>query len=212
MATLIRRTGAVLLSLTLLIGATAAVAQNPPPPNPIPMVVIRTSHGDIGLGLNIYQAPVTVCNFLRYVEAGHYVGGRFFRTVVARTNDNPNPIDVIQAATPAGSDDAGFGPIPLERTRDTGLTHRVGTISMARDAADSATSSFFIVVDDAPALDFGGARNPDGQGFAAFGFVAGGMAVVRAIQALPATDEVIDTPVMILKVELTTPFPNLCRP
>lgn len=211
MATLIRRTGAVLLSLTLLIGVPAAVAQTPPPPNPIPMVVIRTSHGDIGLGLNIYQAPVTVCNFLRYVEAGHYVGGRFFRTVVARTNDNPNPIDVIQAATPAGSDDAGFGPIPLERTRDTGLTHRVGTISMARDAPDSATSSFFIVADDAPALDFGGARNPDGQGFAAFGFVAGGMAVVRAIQALPATDEVIDTPVMILDVELTTPFPNLCR-
>ena len=211
MATLIRRTGAVLLSLTLLISATAAVAQTPPPPNPIPMVVIRTSHGDIGLGLNIYQAPVTVCNFLRYVEAGHYVGGRFFRTVVARTNDNPNPIDIIQAATPAGSDDAGFGPIPLERTRDTGLTHRGGTISMARDAPDSATSSFFIVVDDAPALDFGGARNPDGQGFAAFGFVTGGMAVVRAIQALPATNEVIDSPVMILDVELATPFPNLCR-
>jgi peptidyl-prolyl cis-trans isomerase A (cyclophilin A) len=211
MVTLIRRTIAVFLSITLLVGATAAGAQTPPPPNPIPMVVIRTSQGDIGLGLNIYKAPATVCNFLRYVEAGRYVGGQFFRTVVARTDDNPNPIAVIQAATPAGSDDAGFGPIPLERTRDTGLTHRAGTISMARDAPDTATSSFFIVVDDAPALDFGGARNPDGQGFAAFGFVAGGMPVVRAIQALPATDEAIDEPVLILGTELTTPFPNRCR-
>ncbi|MES2835624.1 MAG: peptidylprolyl isomerase [Pseudomonadota bacterium] len=211
MAKMIRRTRAALLSLTLMTGATAATAQTPPPPNPIPNVVIRTDHGDIWLGLNIDKAPITVCNFLRYVEAGSYVGGSFFRTVVAETNDNPNPIDVIQAATPAGSDDAGFGPIPLERTRDTGLSHRAGVISMARDGPDSATSSFFIVVEDAPALDFGGGRNPDGQGFAAFGGVSGGMDVVRAIQALPATDEAIDTPVKILEVRLNTEFPNECR-
>lgn len=213
MAKMIRRTGAALLSLTLMTGATACLAQTlpPPPPRPIPLLTIRTDHGDIGLGLNIHAAPVTVCNFLRYVEAGSYAGGSFFRTVVAETNDNPNPIDVIQAATPAGSDDAGFGPIALERTRDTGLSHRAGVISMARDGPDTATSSFFIVVEDAPTLDFGGGRNPDGQGFAAFGFVTGGMDVVRAIQALPATDEAIDTPVKILEVRLNTVFPRECR-
>ena len=212
MVKMIRRAVVGLLSLTLVSGATAAMAQTPPPPNPIPNVVIRTDQGDIWLGLNIYQAPATVCNFLRYVEAGSYVGGAFFRTVVAETNDNPNPIDVIQAATPAGSDDAGFGPIALERTRDTGLSHRAGTISMARDGPDSATSSFFIVVEDTPALDFGGGRNPDGQGFAAFGGVVGGMDVVGAIQALPATEEAIDAPVKILEVRLNTEFPRDCRP
>lgn len=211
MVKMIRRTCGALLSLTLMGAAGAAVAQTTPPPDPIPNVVIRTDHGDIWLGLNIHQAPVTVCNFLRYVQAGSYAGGSFFRTVVAETNDNPNPIDVIQAATPAGSDDAGFGPIPLERTRDTGLSHRAGVISMARDGPDSATSSFFIVVEDTPSLDFGGGRNPDGQGFAAFGDVSGGMDVVRAIQAMPATDEAIDTPVKILEVRLNTEFPRECR-
>jgi peptidyl-prolyl cis-trans isomerase A (cyclophilin A) len=211
MAKRIRRAMMGVLSLTLLGSATAAMTQTPPP-GPTPIVVIRTDRGDIQLGLNIHQAPATVCNFLRYVEAGHYVGGSFFRTVVADTNDNPNPIDVIQAATPAGSDDAGFGPIGLERTRDTGLSHRAGTISMARNGPDSATSSFFIVVSDAPALDFGGARNPDGQGFAAFGYVTGGMDVVRVIQASPATNEAIDTPVKILSVELDTRLPTECRP
>ena len=210
MVKMIRRAMTALLSLTFATGATTTLAQTPPP-DPIPNVVIRTDRGDIWLGLNIHQAPVTVCNFLGYVEAGSYAGGAFFRTVVAETNDNPNPIDVIQAATPAGSDDAGFGPIALERTRDTGLSHRAGTISMARDGPDSATSSFFIVVKDAPALDFGGGRNPDGQGFAAFGQVVGGMEVVRAIQVLPATDEAIDAPVKILEVRLNTDFPRECR-
>lgn len=182
-----------------------------PPPNPVPLVVIRTDRGDIAVGLRIHEAPGTVCNFLRYVEAGAYDGGSFFRTVVAETNDNPNPIDVIQAATPRGSDNPGFGPIPLERTRDTDLKHLAGTISMARDGPDTATSSFFIVVKDAPALDYGGLRNPDGQGFAAFGGVAGGMDVVRAIQALPAEGEQIDGPVKIISVKLLTEFPGQCR-
>lgn len=211
MAKMVRPGMTALWVLALTIGASAALAQMPPPPNLIPNVVIHTDHGDILLGLDIYQAPITVCNFLRYVEAGSYTDGSFFRTVVSATNDNPNPIDVIQAATPAGSDDAGFGAIPLERTRDTGLSHKAGVISMARDGPDTATSSFFIVVDDTPALDFGGGRNPDGQGFAAFGGVVGGMDVVRTIQALPATDEAIDAPVRILGVVLNTELPGQCR-
>lgn len=191
--------------------AALGLASWTPPPNPIPLVLIKTDRGDIAVGLRIYEAPGTVCNFLRYVETRAYDGGSVFRTVVAETDDNPNPIDVIQAATPAGPDDPGAGAIPLERTRDTGLKHLAGTISMARDGPDTATSSFFIVVRDAPALDYGGLRNPDGQGFAAFGGVAGGMDVVRAIQALPARDEQIDRPVKILSVNLLTEFPSRCR-
>ena len=192
-----------------LAAAIASIAT--PPPNPIPLVIIHTDRGDIAVGLRIYEAPETVCNFLRYADAGAYNGGSVFRTVMAETDDNPNPIDVIQAATPSGADDPGVGPIPLERTRDTGLKHLAGTISMARDGPDTATSSFFIVVGDAPALDYGGLRHPDGQGFAAFGGVAGGMDVVRAIQALPASDEQISRPVKILSVKLLTEFPSRCR-
>ena len=79
-----------------------------------------------------------------------------------------------------------FAPIPIERTRDTGLHHRDGTLSMARGGPDTATHSFFICIGDQPGLDFGNLRNPDGQGFAAFGQVVRGMDVVRAIQQRPA--------------------------
>jgi len=180
------------------------VPPTPAPGLPLPPIraVIHTDRGDIGLALDVDSAPVTVCNFVRYAEAGRYRGGRFFRTVVAETNDNPHPIDVIQAETDAGSDDPGFGPIPLERTRDTGLRHAAGVISMARDGPDTATSSFFLVVEDTPALDFGGGRNPDGQGFAAFGMVTEGMELVRAIHVRPARDEQLVEPVAIRDVQI----------
>jgi peptidyl-prolyl cis-trans isomerase A (cyclophilin A) len=190
--------------------ALAIVSIATPPPDPAPLVVVHTDRGDIAVGLRLHEAPETVCNFLRYAAAGAYDGGSVFRTVVAATDGNANPIDVIQAATPAGADDPGTGPIALERTRDTGLRHLAGTISMARDGPDTATSSFFIVVQDAPALDFGGRRHPDGQGFAAFGHVVGGMDVVRGIQALPASDEQIDSAVRITSVKLMTGFPARC--
>ena len=196
------RDWAILAAALALTGCVATAA-----PAPAPTVTMLTDRGAIVVRLAPDRAPGTVCNFLRYVHAGRYEGGAFFRTVVAETNPNPNPISVIQAATPAGSDDPGFGPIALERTRDTGLGHASGTISMARDGPDTATSSFFIVVEDAPALDFGGARNADGQGFAAFGEVVHGMDVVRAIHRLPAAEEQIAEPVIIrsMWVEGATP-------
>jgi peptidyl-prolyl cis-trans isomerase A (cyclophilin A) len=106
-------------------------------------------------------------------------------------------IEVVQAgANPAKG--AGFPPITLERTNDTRLMHRNGTISMARDAADTATSDFFICINDQPQLDFGGKRNPDGQGFAAFGNVVSGMDVIRKIQASPAEGQNLTPAVRIL--------------
>jgi peptidyl-prolyl cis-trans isomerase A (cyclophilin A) len=175
-------------------------------------VVIHTDRGDIAVALDAARAPVTTCNFLRYVEAGRYRDARFFRTVVSATNASPHPIDVIQAETTDGSDDPGFGPIALERTRDTGLQHLAGTVSMARGGPDSATNSFFIVTRDTPALDFGGGRVPDGQGFAAFGRVTEGLDVARAIQALPAEAEQLKPPVRIASVEMIGAAPDVCRP
>jgi len=175
-------------------------------------VVLVTDAGRMVVDVDVAHAPVSACNFLGYVTTGDYDGGSFFRTVVAATNDNPNPIDVIQAATPRGSDDASRPSIPLERTRDTGLRHLAGTISLARNGPDTATSSFFIVTQDTPSLDFGGGRNPDGQGFAAFGRLIEGLEVARAIQRLPAdSEEQLTPPVIIRTAMLIGDVPARCR-
>lgn len=171
----------ILLSAAFLV-ATGLAAQSS-----VITVVIETSAGAIEVGVDPVRAPVTTANFLRYVDAGMYDGGRFHRAV---RRDNQARQDVLIEVIQGGRDPAsakttrGFGPIPLERTSVTTLTHVDGAISMARgNTADSGSSDFFLCVGPQPALDFGGARAADGQGFAAFGRVTKGMDVVRAIQA-----------------------------
>ena len=68
---------------------------------------------------------------------------------------------------------------------------------MARDGPDTACDSFFICIGDQPELDFGGKRNPDGQGFAAFGKVVRGMDLVRKIHAMPADGQKLNPPFRI---------------
>jgi peptidyl-prolyl cis-trans isomerase A (cyclophilin A) len=108
-------------------------------------------------------------------------------------------IEVVQAGINPEKTKDEFKPIALERTKDTKLAHKDGTISMARDGPDSATSDFFICIGDQPELDFGGKRNPDGQGFAAFGKVVKGMDVVKKIQKSPADGQTLKQPVKITK-------------
>jgi peptidyl-prolyl cis-trans isomerase A (cyclophilin A) len=163
-------------------------------------VVIQTEKGDFELELEASEAPVTVANFLRYVDGSFYDGGRFHRTVTPDNQpDNKVRIEVIQASVNPAKAKGEFPPIKLERTRFTKLSHKDGTVSMARDGPDTATSDFFICVGDQPELDFGGKRNPDGQGFAAFGRVVKGMAVVRKIHAAPAEGQNLSPPVKIVK-------------
>jgi peptidyl-prolyl cis-trans isomerase A (cyclophilin A) len=165
------------------------------------VVVIRTELGDIEVELDATKAPATVANFLRYVDARHYDDGRFHRAVKPDNQpDNKVKIEVVQAGiNPVKAKDE-FAPIKLERTRDTGLNHKDGTISMARDGPDTATSDFFVCIGDQPELDFGGKRNPDGQGFAAFGKVVKGMDVVKKIQVAPADGQTLTPAVKIVKV------------
>src|SRR5947208_927020 len=164
-------------------------------------VLIQTEKGNIEVELNAAQAPITVANFLRYVDGKFYDGGRFHRTVKPDNQPkNKVKIEVVQADVNPAKAMEQFPPIKLERTRDTGLAHKDGTISMARDGPDSATADFFLCIGDQPELDFGGKRNPDGQGFAAFGRVVKGMDVVRKIQAAPAEGQTLTPPVKILKV------------
>jgi len=164
-------------------------------------ITIVTEAGTIRAELYPDRAPLTTENFLRYVDRDHFDGGSFFRTV--RDDNQPESqimIDVIQAGPHPWFQFFDFDPINLERTTLTGLKHLEGTISMARDSPDSATSSFFICVEDEPELDFGGKRNPDGQGFAAFGKVVEGMEVVRKIHQSEAKGQAIKMPVRILDI------------
>jgi peptidyl-prolyl cis-trans isomerase A (cyclophilin A) len=145
--------------------------------------VVRTSLGDIGIELYPRNAPITVANFLRYVDAHLYDSSSFFRAVTLQNQpDKKIKIEVIQG----GNVDSTrvFAAIPLETTTLTRLRHKDGTVSMARGGPNTATSSFFICINDQPSLDLGGLRNADGQGFAAFGKVTRGMDIVKKIQQL----------------------------
>ena len=196
---------AIAMTAAVFTGASGAVAQPVPTPHD---VLLDTEAGVIILDLDYEHAPVTACHFAHYVMWGDYHHGSFFRSVVAATNGNPHPIDVIQAATPRGADDALRPPIPLERTSDTGLSHVAGAVSMARDGPDTATTSFFIVTQDTPSLDYGGGRKADGQGFGAFGRVVVGLDVARTIQARPTDGREQRTPpVRINAAVMLTPAP-----
>jgi peptidyl-prolyl cis-trans isomerase A (cyclophilin A) len=165
-------------------------------------VLVVTALGEIEVEVDLARAPSTAANFLRYVDLGRYDGGQFHRTVKLDNQPaNDVKIEVIQASVSAEKEKDDFPPIPLERTTVTGLSHRDGTISMARDGPDTATSSFFFCIGDQLELDFGGKRNPDGQGFAAFGRVVRGMDVVRKIQASPAEEQRLMPPIKILSVK-----------
>lgn len=177
-------------------------------------VLVETSLGDIVLELDPAKAPNTTANFLKYVDAGHYDGGTFHRTVkMDNQPESPVKIEVIQAGVAESKAKAGFPPIALERTTVTGLKHVDGAVSMARGTPDSATSGWFICINDQPSLDFGGARNPDGQGFAAFGRVVSGMDVVRKIQQAPSSSnrtsnteaQKLTPPISVVKVSRVAP-------
>lgn len=167
-------------------------------------IVIETEAGIIEAVLEDKRAPATTANFLQYVDAGHYQGGVFHRTVKTSPDNQPQneiKIDVIQAGVAPDKKGQAFQPVALERTSKTGLRHRDGTISMARSGPDSATSDFFICIGDQPSLDFGGLRNPDAQGFAAFGKVTRGMEVVRKIQQAPVEGQRLTPPIKIIRIK-----------
>jgi peptidyl-prolyl cis-trans isomerase A (cyclophilin A) len=149
-------------------------------------VLMKTSAGDITLELYSEAAPLTVANFLVYVDQHRYDGNaRFYRTVrMDNQAQNNIKIEVIQGGLGMEETDSPLAPIAHETSKVTGILHLDGVISMARLEPGSAASEFFICVNDQPELDFGGGRNPDGLGFAGFGKVIKGMDVVRRIQAM----------------------------
>ena len=185
----------VLLATSLSL-VSCTTSQYSLPENPAletsPIIRIETGAGDVVVRLDLERAPITARNFLRYVDADAYDGASFYR--VTRPENDPM-IEVIQGGLILRREDesapnvvAAFPPIEHETTEVTGISHSNGAISMARAEPGTATTEFFITIGDNPELDYGGIRNPDGQGFAAFGRVIEGMDVVRRIQGSD-TDE-----------------------
>jgi peptidyl-prolyl cis-trans isomerase A (cyclophilin A) len=164
-------------------------------------IIIRTELGEIYVRIDMQKAPATSANFLRYIDAGLFDSTCFYRVV--RPDNQPKDsvfIGVIQGGRYEDEETGGFLPIPHETTKMTGIRHRDGVISMARWTPGTATSEFFICVGDQPELDFGGRRNPDGQGFAAFGKVIKGMDIVRKIHDIEAPGQYLEKPVLILGI------------
>ncbi len=167
-----------------------------------PRVMIETEYGDIQVEVFEQAAPVTAANFLRYVDEGRFAGAFFYRVVtMGNQPDDSIKIEVIQGGLGFQESENRLAPVAHETTDESGVLHTDGTISMARNAPGTASSEFFICVGDQPELDFGGHRNPDGQGFAAFGRVVDGMEVVRAIQGLPADGQMLQDVVRIVNVQ-----------
>jgi peptidyl-prolyl cis-trans isomerase A (cyclophilin A) len=186
----------------LLLGGWSVILFARPAANP--MILISTDLGNIKVEIFAEKAPITAANFLRYVDESLFQRASFYRVV--RPDNQPNnavKIEVIQGGLEFSAGKKTFPPVEHETTAKTGIRHKDGVISMARDAPGSATSEFFICIGDQPELDFGGRRNPDGQGFAAFGQVVEGMDVVRKIQRQPADGQMLIKSVIIQNITRT---------
>ncbi len=178
--------------LVLVVGLVACGSNNP-------HVIIKTEMGDITLELYPAQAPITVANFLRYIDNDKFANTSFYRTVTMDNQPNNDvKIEVIQGGRFV--EEGGFPPIKQETTQETGILHKDGVISMARLEPGTETSEFFICVGDQPELDYGGRRNPDLQGFAAFGKVVRGMEVVHLIHNTPVEGQYLDPKINVINI------------
>jgi peptidyl-prolyl cis-trans isomerase A (cyclophilin A) len=169
----------------------------------LPKVNMETQFGNIFCEIDTFHAPVTAINFLKHIEFGTFGNAMFYRIV--RPDNQPYSkakIEVIQGGLYDDKLIEKYPPIIHETTQQTGLKHIDGALSMARNEPGTASTEFFICVGEQPSLDFGGNRNPDGQGFAVFGRVISGMEIVRKIQQQKDTSQYLVEPVKILKISI----------
>jgi peptidyl-prolyl cis-trans isomerase B (cyclophilin B) len=161
------------------------------------MVEMHTSKGLITLELDAEKAPVTVANFIEYVNSGHFDGTIFHRVI---------PGFVIQGGGLESGMKEKPTQAPIENEADNGLKNVTGSICMARtNDPHSATSQFFINLKDNQFLDHT-EKSPQGWGYAVFGQVTDGMDVVEAIAAVQTGNAGFhqDVPVEDIVVEKVT--------
>lgn len=180
---------AALLALTGAVKPKPKAKAPPAPPPPPPLgdmvqVELVTALGSIVVELDHKHAPITVENFMRYVDSKRYDGMVFYRAMHLDWGTEPNGL--VQG----GLNDFPLKlmpPIPHEPTSVTGLTHKAGTLSMARNAPGTARADFSILLSDLTSFDADPkSASPEAQaGYAAFGHVVSGMDVVRKIYDSP---------------------------
>lgn len=158
-----------------------------------PKVQFTAEMGSFVVEIYLDKAPITANNFLRYVRENRYKDAVIYRTVTPENQPQSTvKIEVIQGGLWAEDHPDRLTAIAHESTQQTGILHRNGVISMARSGPGSASDAFFICIGDQPELDFNGRRNPDGQGFAAFGKVISGMEIVKKIQLQNAAGQYLE--------------------
>lgn len=164
------------LSGTALAGEPKPAAKAKGPAYPV--VVIETSMGTIKVELYEDKAPITVKNFLSYVDKKHYDGTIFHRVINGFMIQGGGFDETMKERDTAA---------PIKNEAANGLKNTVGMLAMARtNVPDSATAQFFINVKDNSFLDFRD-PSPQGIGYAVFGKVISGMDVVDKIKAVRTT-------------------------
>lgn len=209
-----------LFALPALVLLTAAAPPRKAPPRPAPKppvsaplgdvvrVAMVTTLGTIEVELDHKRAPITTENFVRYVDLKRFDGMNFYRVMRLPWGTPPNGI--IQTGL-SGDPTKVLKPIAHEPTSQTGILHKAGTLSMARNAPGTATADFSILLSDLEGFDADPkSTNPELQaGYAAFGRVVSGMDVVRKIYDSPLSPtkgmgllkgQMLDPPIKVLTV------------
>lgn len=168
-----------------------------------PMIKIHTKYGAIIAELYQDKAPITVANFLNYIDKELFNGSSVFRIVnesnPAQLEDDNAKIQVVQCGI-MPQDKRLLSPIPHEPTNQSGIKHIDGTLSMARFEPGTADGSFFFCINDQPELDFGGKRYSDGLGFAAFGQLITGRDVLTQLYHCAEAKEYLANPIGITSI------------
>jgi peptidyl-prolyl cis-trans isomerase A (cyclophilin A) len=191
----------LLLTLPLLAALSACTTDRPADPRIYTRV--DTELGAFVIAVDPARAPITVANYLALVDGKHLDNGKVYRIVTPanQTPETKHKIEVVQwGRAQDDKEPSPRAPIAHETTAVTGLKHRNGTVSMARVAPGTASGEFFICIGDQPELDFGGGRNPDGQGFAAFGQVVAGEDIVMALYGKAEAQQYIKQPIAVRTV------------
>lgn len=170
-----------------------------------PTIDIETNFGDIIVELYPKKAPKTVAAFLSYVDSGYFKNTSFYRVLKKEDQAmNVAKTQLIQGGlwqTKLKKQQSIPG-IPLETTKETGILHTSGVISLARNEdPNSGNTEFFICMDDEPDYDYGGDASPDKKGYVTFGKVISGMKYVKQIHSQPDFETNFRPPIKIINIK-----------
>ena len=199
---MISRTLSSFLIIVLII---VSGCNNPPKKYDKPTIDIQTYFGDIIVELYPEKAPKTVAGFLSFVDSGYFKNTSFYR-ILTKDDESMNAAktNLIQGGlwqTKLKLQQKLPG-IPLETTRQTGILHTAGIISLARGVEEnSANTEFFICLDREPDYDYGGDASPDKKGYATFGKVISGMKYVKQIHQQPEFETNFMPPIKIINIK-----------